>query len=86
MALAKEALAEYYELEKEELELLRQLCLPYKVIAKKMKLSKAAIGMRVFRLTQKLGVENREAVMVKAIQMGLVTPEQLVYRKFDRSS
>ena len=67
---------------KEDLELIKQLGLPSKIIAQRLGVPGAVIRMRVTRLAGKLGVENRTAIVIKAIGLGLVAPDQLLYREF----
>ncbi len=66
----------------DELFLIRQLCLPYKIVAQNMGLDSAALRMRITRLAVKLGVENRTALVVKALKMGLITLNQLILREY----
>ena len=66
-----------------DLDFIRQLCLPYKIIGQNMKLDNPAIRMRVSRLAVKLGVETRTALVVKAVKLGLVHIDELAFREFD---
>ena len=66
-----------------DLELIKQLCLPDKIIVQNLGSSRAAISMRITRIGVKLGVENRTALLVKALMLGLVNLDQLVYRSYD---
>jgi len=67
-----------------DLVLIKLLGLPDKVISTALKLDNgASIRMKISRLAVKLGVENRTAILIRALQLGLVTPSQLVYRDFD---
>ena len=67
---------------KEDVELIKRLCLPNKVIGLFFGEDVDTIGMRVMRLAAKLKVENRRAVIVKALKLGLVTVDELDYREF----
>lgn len=64
------------------LELIRLLCLPDKIIGQYLKISPAAVAMRITRISIKLGVENRTSVVVKALELGLVNIDQLVRRDY----
>ena len=66
-----------------ELELITQLCLPYKIIGQNMGVDGNSVRMRTSRLALKLGVENRASVIIKALKLGLITIDKLVYRSFD---
>ena len=65
-----------------DLVLIRQLCLPDKIIGRNLEISPAAVSMRITRIGVKLGVENRTAVVVKALELGLLTIDQLIYRDY----
>jgi len=66
-----------------DLVLIRQLCLPYKTSSLNMGLDVGALKMRVGRLCVKLGVENRTSIVVKALKLGLITIDELVYQEYD---
>jgi len=72
-----------FRLADSDLELIKHLCLPEKIICEKFGISRAAISMQLTRISVKLGVENRTAVVVKALGLGLVTVDQLVYRDYN---
>jgi len=38
--------------------------------------------MQITRIGNKLGVENRTAIVVRALELGLITIDQLVYRNY----
>lgn len=79
-----EIIAKYeYGLTKKQLELIKLICLPYKEIGNKLGLSQRAISMRITRIIAKLGVNNRATVVVKALRVGLITLDQLVYEDYD---
>lgn len=65
-----------------DLELIKQLCLPNKVISQSLGISPAAVSMQVARISVKLGVENRTAVVVRALELNLITIDQLMYRNY----
>lgn len=64
------------------LELIKLLCLPDKIICQHLQISSAAVGMRIARISAKLGVENRTAIVVKVLELGLVNIDQLVRRDY----
>lgn len=66
-----------------DLKLIKQLCLPNKIISVNLGISSAAVSMQVTRIGDKLGVENRTAIVVKALGLGLVYTDQLIYRSYD---
>ena len=66
-----------------DLELVKLLCLPDKVIALEIGISYSAVSMRITRIATKLGVENRTAIVVRALELGLVSIDQLVYRNLN---
>jgi len=63
-----------------DLALIRQICLPYKVLCESMGISHGNLRFRVTILVRKFGVENRTSLAVKAIKMGLVRPDEFQYR------
>lgn len=72
-----------YKLTDKDLALIRQLCLPYKIISQDAGVSDIVTKKRVGRLAAKLKVENRAAIIVKALKLDLVTIDELTYREFD---
>ena len=64
------------------LKLIKLLCLPDKVIGQYLQLSPAAVAMRITRTSVKLGVENRTAIVVRALKLGLVNIDQLTCRDY----
>jgi len=69
-----------------DLELIRLIGLPNKIIIQRVGMigfSEKAISMRLTRIAVKLGVENRTAIVIKALSLGIVTIDQLRYRKFN---
>ena len=66
-----------------ELVLVKHLCLPNKILCERFKLTPSALKMRINRIAVKLGVENRTAIIVKSLKLGIVEIDQLVYRKFN---
>lgn len=69
------------ELTPKELALIKQLCLPNKIIAQNLNIEVPTVKMRVARLATKFGAETRAAIMVKALKRGLVTIDELAYRE-----
>jgi hypothetical protein len=65
-----------------DLELIKQFCLPHKIIRQNMNLTKGALDMRTKRLMDKMGVENRTALVVMALKLGLVTIDELSVRTY----
>lgn len=72
-----------YNITDSDLELITLLCLPAKVIGKHLGLEHATVRTRIKRLSGKLMVENRASIIVKALELNLVTLNQLVYRRYD---
>ena len=66
-----------------DLDFIKMLCLPYKIIGQSTGLDNPAIRMRVSRLAVKLGVETRTAIVVKAIKLGIVQIDEMAFREFD---
>ena len=83
MAMVKEFYQVVSGVSEADLELVRQLCLPYKVICQNFSLSEGALNMRVKRLLGKFGVENQRSLIVRVIQLGLLPAESFAYREFD---
>lgn len=83
MAAVKEAYQIAYKLTSSDLELIKQLGLPNKIMASSLGISDAAISMKITRVAVKLGVENRTAMVIKALSLGLITVDQLVFREFN---
>jgi len=69
------------ELTSKDLDLLGRLCLPYKLISIETGISVPHIKFKVQQLAIKFNVENRTALVVKALQLGLVDIRNLAYRK-----
>ena len=82
MAVKTEARPILHGLTSFEVKLITQLGLPNKIISENLGISDKAISMKLTRLALKLGVENRTAVIIKALGIGLITLDQLVYREF----
>ncbi len=60
-----------------DLELIRQLGLSYKVICENLEIDcQGTLRSRITRLIQRFGVENRTALVIKAIKLELVTPDE----------
>lgn len=67
-----------------DLRLVKLLCLPNKVIADNLGVSSAnAVGVLISRIGDKLFVENRTAIVVRALRLGLISIDQLVYRSYN---
>jgi DNA-binding NarL/FixJ family response regulator len=74
--------AEKPALTDEQLELLTKLCIPQKVLCLEMGLSELALQARIRRLVNRFGVENQRALLVKALRLGIIDLEFVVYREF----
>jgi len=70
------------ELTDSELALIRQLCLPDKIISANLGITHMGIRNRVVRIGAKLGVENRTAIVIKALRLKLVKIDQFSPREF----
>lgn len=66
-----------------ELEIIKQLGLPNKIISQNIGIAETYIAVKVTRIAAKLGVENRTAIVIKALKLGLITIDQLVFREFN---
>ena len=77
MAVETEVKKILYGLTDSDLALIKTLCLPNKVISQMFGDSPAAVSMQVTRIGAKLGVENRTAIVIKALRLGLITIDQL---------
>ncbi len=66
-----------------EIEMIKQLCLPYKIIAGNMEMSQTALSSRIWRICAKLGVENQRALIIKALGLGMVNVTDFTYREYD---
>jgi DNA-binding CsgD family transcriptional regulator len=69
------------ELTTDEMALIKQLCLPNKIISQRMGIAVPAVKMRIARLAAKFGAETRTAIIVKALALGLVAYSDMVYRE-----
>lgn len=65
-----------------DLKLIVLLGLPDAIIGHKLHILPGAVSMRISRVAVKLGVENRTALIIKALKLGLVTTSQLSYRDY----
>lgn len=65
-----------------DIELIIRLGLPNKVIAIQINSTETAIRMKVTRIAAKLRVENRTAIVIQALILGIVTIQQLKYRNY----
>lgn len=83
MAVLAEARKILYKLTDSDLELIKLLCLPDKIIGERLGISRAAVSMQLTRISAKLKVENRTAVVVKALGLDLVSIKQLDFRSFN---
>ena len=70
------------ELSIDEVALLENLCLPYKLICQDLDIKPEALRHRIFRLMEKMGVENRTALVVKSLKLGIININQLKVREF----
>lgn len=71
-----------YKLNTGELELLKLLCLPDKIICQRTGVNPITLRSRVERLRIKLGVENRISLVVKSLKLGLITTSELQFREW----
>ena len=83
IAIIAEANKILYKLSDFDLELIKCLCLPDKLNSEKFGISRGAISMQITRISVKLGVENRTAVVVRALMLKLITIDQLVFRSYN---
>lgn len=74
-------LTEQYKLTDVDIELIKHLGLPNKAICLRFHLTTYNVGVLIARLATRLGVENRTAIVIKALNLGLVTVDELRYRK-----
>lgn len=74
-----------FRLPPDDIALVKQICLPYKVIASNMGLELGNIKMKVKRIMELLGVENRASLVVKAIRIGLVAEKDFVVRLYGKN-
>lgn len=65
-----------------ELELVKLLCLPHKLICEKLGISYGALKTRVKRVMDKYGVENQRALIVKVLVMDWLHITDFEYREF----
>lgn len=66
-----------------EMELVHYLCFPYKVICDRIGMDPQNFRMRMVRLFNKMGVENRTSLLIKLLKEGRVKLEDLEYRQFE---
>ena len=86
MVMAKEANKILHGVTDSDLELIKHLCLPDKVVSQVLATSHVAVRRRISRVGIKLGVENRTAMIVKALKLDLITIDQLVYRDYGKAN
>lgn len=84
MAMVKEANKVLNGITDKDLELIKQLCLPYKIACQSLGIGENTLRVRVHRLMSKLGVETRTALVTKAIKLGLVSINDLPIGEYDR--
>jgi len=84
MAVANETRQMMDKLTDSDLELVKQLCLPDKIIAENLGVSHLVIRQRITRICIKFGVENRRAVIVRALELDLISLDQFVYRDYGK--
>lgn len=83
MAIETEIEKALYGITDSEMGLIIQLGLPNKIISQNLGISAMAVGMKINRISTKLGVENRTAIIIKALRLSLITIDQLVFREFN---
>ena len=83
-ALAPDKVAQiFYHLTDSDVEIIKKVGLPYKEVESKYGLSAGAYRVRVSIIMDKFGVENRVALAIKAIQLGLVSIDDFEVRTFN---
>ena len=82
MALVMEANKILYHLTNSDIETIKKIGLPAKEVAERYGVSAGAFRVRVSGIMDKLGVENRVALAIKAIQLGLVSIDDFEVRVF----
>lgn len=86
MVIAENMLNLECKLTDSDLELVKLLCLPNKIISQHLKMDRFAIGMQVKRIGNKLKVENRTTIVVRALELGLISIDQLVHRSYGETN
>ncbi len=76
-------IAETYEITVTDIELIKRLCLPYKITSVSMGISQTALSTKIWRLCAKLGVENQRALIIKVLELGIVDLSDFTYREYD---
>lgn len=66
-----------------ERETLVHLCLPTKVICPELGVTQTAWETRVWRLLARFGVENKRALIIKALQLKMVSITDFTYRDYN---
>lgn len=66
-----------------EVVLIKKACLPNKILNEKMGLKLEALRAQYHRLEQKMGVENRQSLIIMAIKLGIVRAEDIEFRQFE---
>lgn len=84
MAMVKEANKILNGITDKDLELIKQLCLPYKIACQNLGIKQGALKIRVHRLLGKMGVETRTALVIKAIKLELVSIDELSLREYGK--
>lgn len=83
MVMADTAPMVIYKPTDSDLALIKQLCMPDKIVSQNLGILPGAVSMRITRLSIKLGVENRTAIVVRALGLGWLTIDQLAYRIYN---
>ena len=73
----------FYHITDTDIEIIKRVGLPYEEAAKKCFITVGAFRVRVSLIMDKLGVENRVALAIKAIQLGLVSIDEFQVRIFN---
>ncbi|KKL65800.1 hypothetical protein LCGC14_2151370 [marine sediment metagenome] len=69
-----------------DLKLIGLLSLPDKVITGILSMNPNTLRTKVCRLAYKMGVENRTALVTRALALKLITIKQLEFRTFDNGN
>lgn len=69
---------------KRDLELIRWLCSPDKVICQAFGITETALQSRVHRLMERLEVGNRTSLVIEAMRRDLVTLDEFMVRKYEQ--
>ena len=68
-----------------ELELFKLSGLPNKVVAKRFGVTEGAVKALYYRLYQKLGVDNKVGAILRGVELGAVTLDQIIYERTENA-